>query len=37
MSNEAFLEDINNLLSSGEVPCMLNKDQLLEINQSGGY
>ena len=26
MIHDSFLEDINNLLSSGEVPCMFTKD-----------
>jgi dynein heavy chain, axonemal len=34
---EAFLEDINNLLSSGEIPCMFSKDNLEEITQNLGY
>mmetsp|Transcript_28326 Transcript_28326/g.25125 ORF Transcript_28326/g.25125 Transcript_28326/m.25125 type:complete len:182 (-) Transcript_28326:2181-2726(-) len=31
---ESFLEDINNLLNSGEVPNMLNRDQMIEIKKS---
>ncbi|EGR31243.1 hypothetical protein IMG5_115030 [Ichthyophthirius multifiliis] len=30
---ESFLEDVNNLLNSGEVPNMLQKDEIEEINQ----
>ena len=29
---ESFLEDVNNLLNSGEVPNMLQKDEMDEIN-----
>jgi dynein heavy chain len=35
MTDDAFLEDTNNLLSSGEVPCMLTKDAQ-EVSQNGG-
>jgi dynein heavy chain len=37
MIDESFLEDINNLLSSGEIPSMFTKDNLEEINQNSGY
>lgn len=33
---ESFLEDVNNLLNAGEVPNMLNKDDLEYINQNLG-
>lgn len=29
--SESFLEDVNNLLNSGEVPNMLGKDEMEEI------
>ena len=32
--HESFLEDINNLLNSGEVPNMLGKEQMNEINNT---